>query len=121
VFVTETLLASGCNDLYLQTALGDRVLRDQLGKGRSLERITASKDQRVMAAAFDDIHGGAFDTDMTRKGVTIVVYDILSKTERARCEVSPLPFLVNFSFALSADGSKLAVLNDRTVTVYSVP
>jgi hypothetical protein len=35
-------------------------------------------------------------------------------------DVAPLP-RNDYDFALSPDGAKLAVLNDRTVSVYSVP
>jgi hypothetical protein len=35
-------------------------------------------------------------------------------------EVSPLPKR-DYDFSLSPDGSKLAILNDRKVSVYSVP
>jgi len=35
-------------------------------------------------------------------------------------DVKPLP-KVDFDFALSPDGSKLAILNDRNVTVFLIP
>jgi hypothetical protein len=121
-FVNEDMLASGCNEMLLETLDGNVVLRSQVGKRNSLEKVTVSTDESAMAAAFNDVHGGGlFDTDISRSGVTIVVYDMLRKIERARVEVSPLPYLCNFDLALSPDGSRLAVLSDRTVTVYSVP
>ncbi len=50
-------------------------------------------------------------------GLTIAVYDLTSKKRILAVDIDPLPT----DFALSPDGSMLAVLNGRTVSVYSVP
>lgn len=53
-------------------------------------------------------------------GLHIAVYDLALKKRIATVNVDPLP-KNDYDFALSPDGSKLAVLNDRIVSVYSVP
>jgi hypothetical protein len=54
------------------------------------------------------------------EGLQIVVYDLTLKQSMLRVSVDPLP-KNDYDFALSPDGSKLAILNDRNVSVYSVP
>jgi hypothetical protein len=53
-------------------------------------------------------------------GLQIAQYDLTLKKRVSTVSVSPLP-KNDYDLALSPDGSKLAVLNDRTVSVYSVP
>jgi hypothetical protein len=51
--------------------------------------------------------------------IQIRVYDMAVKKEIFTVGVSPLPRRY-YDFALSPDGSRLAVLNDRKVTVWAV-
>jgi hypothetical protein len=53
-------------------------------------------------------------------GLQIAVYDLSRKQRVFTVNVAPLP-QNDYDIALSPDGSKLAVLNDRRVSVYSVP
>jgi hypothetical protein len=48
------------------------------------------------------------------------VYDLRRKQRVLTVDVDPLP-KNGYDFALSPDGSKLAVLNGRRASVYSVP
>jgi Tol biopolymer transport system component len=64
--------------------------------------------------------GGFFDTDVRRIGNQIAVYDLSSRERVLTVDVVPLPKNA-YDFALSPDGSKLAILNDRKVSVCSVP
>jgi len=50
----------------------------------------------------------------------ILVYDLATKTRVLTVNVQPLPNY-HFDFALSPDGSKLAILNDRRASVCAVP
>jgi hypothetical protein len=50
----------------------------------------------------------------------ILVYNLSLKKCVLTVDVNPLP-KNDYDFALSSDGSKLAVLNDRKVSVYTVP
>jgi hypothetical protein len=53
-------------------------------------------------------------------GLQVAVYDLSRKQRVFTVDVDPLP-KNDYDFALSPDGSKLAVLNDRRASVYSVP
>ena len=53
-------------------------------------------------------------------GLQVAVYDLSRKQRVFTVDVDPLP-KNDYDLALSPDGSKLAVLNDRRVSVYSVP
>lgn len=53
-------------------------------------------------------------------GLQIAVYDVAFKKRVLTVDVDPLP-KNDYDFAVSPDGSKLAILNDRKVSVYSVP
>jgi hypothetical protein len=50
----------------------------------------------------------------------IAVYDVPARKWALMLHLCPLP-KNDYDFALSPDGSKLAILNDRRVSVYSVP
>lgn len=52
-------------------------------------------------------------------GLDVAVYDLTLKRRVFTVSINPLP-KNNYDFALSPDGSKLAVLNDRKVSVYLV-
>jgi len=52
-------------------------------------------------------------------GLEVAVYDLVLKKRILRLDVDSLPKR-NYELALSPDGSSLAVLNDRNVSVYSV-
>jgi hypothetical protein len=53
-------------------------------------------------------------------GLQVAVYDLRRKQRVLTVDVDPLP-KNGYDFALSPDGSKLAVLNGRRASVYSVP
>jgi hypothetical protein len=53
-------------------------------------------------------------------GLQVAVYDLTLKQRVFTVNVDPLP-KNDYDFALSPDGSKLVILNDRNVSVYSVP
>ena len=53
-------------------------------------------------------------------GVQVAVYDLTLKHRVLTVNVDPLP-KTDYDFTLSPDGSKLAILNDRNVSVYSLP
>jgi hypothetical protein len=53
-------------------------------------------------------------------GLQVAVYDLSRKQRVFTVNVDPLP-KNDYDFGLSPDGSKLAILNDRNISVYSVP
>ena len=122
--VSDTLLVyDNCNKLTLLSIEGLILMSDHAEKHESVEgeRIEAARDGRTIAASLVQGRGGGLsDTDVRRTGNRIAVYDLTLKKRLLTVEVVPLP-TSEFDFALSPDGSKLAVLNDRRVSVYLVP
>ena len=53
-------------------------------------------------------------------GLRVVVYDLMLKKSIYSATIFPLP-MYYYDFALSPDGSRLAILNDRTVLVCQIP
>lgn len=53
-------------------------------------------------------------------GLQVVGYDLDQRKEILVVNVDPVP-KNDYDFALSPDGSKVAILNDRTVSVYAIP
>jgi hypothetical protein len=58
------------------------------------------------------------DEEMIRSK-TVFIYDLTQQKRILRVPVEPIPE-VDFDFALSPDGSQLAVLNGRQVLMYLV-
>lgn len=122
-FISERLLASAiCGKLMLLSTGGATLMEDHPEKDESEgEKIEVARDGRVIAASLVRRKGGGFfDTDVRRIGDRVAVYDLSLKKRILTVDVDPLP-KNDYDFTLSPDGSKLAILNDRNVSVYSVP
>jgi hypothetical protein len=84
--------------------------------------MVISRNARFIALTWEDLetekHIVSEETErMLATGIQ--VFDLLLKKRVVIADVSPLP-KYDYGFALSADGSKLAILNDRRVTVCRV-
>lgn len=123
-FVTDKLLVIGsCNELSVFSEEGESLMTDRSQKHWSVEgeRTEVARNGRVIAVSLVEGKGGGFfDTDVRRIGNQIAVYDLSSRERVLTVDVVPLPKNA-YDFALSPDGSKLAILNDRKVSVCSVP
>lgn len=122
MFVSNTqLIAAGCSHVVLVTTTGEVLLDDKYDKAWHIETSpVASRDGRFAAVSVMKTKGGAFDTAVRRSDTRIVVYDLLRKRRIWELPVSPLPHFV-YRFALSPDGSLLAVMLDSVVKVYKIP
>jgi hypothetical protein len=124
VFLNNNILAkSGCNELSLLTIEGKVLMTDHPQKRETLgdDKIAVAQGGAVLAASLvQGKGGGLFDTDVRRTRMGVAVYNSLLKKRVVTVNVDPLP-KKNHDFALSPDGSKLAILNDREVSVYTVP
>jgi hypothetical protein len=123
-FVTDKILANAaCNELLVITTAGEVLMTDRSEKHQSFSgrKIAVAKSGTVLAALLTTGRGGGlFDSDVHRTGVRVAVYDLLAKKPVITAGILPLPKR-DYDFALSPDGSKLAILNDRRVSVCSVP
>ena len=123
-FVTDNSFIYSCRGLSLVSTKGEVLMADGFNKGESLGgKIAVAQSGRAVAVSLDRTKG--IDFWDTGKGVRLVATDLLVYDPSIRkrlltIELSPLP-KNDYDFALSPDGSKLAVLNDRNVSVYSVP
>jgi hypothetical protein len=123
--ITDDQLVAGiCNHISVLSTVGQPALLYPLDKGRSLEsKIAVSLDGRLMALSSKILSIKKHvlsESDVELIGQDVAVYDLSRKKRVLMIDLTPLP-KDNYDFALSPDGSKLAVLNDRRVSVYSVP
>lgn len=120
-------------DLLLVHVCGNLVVEDDEGRVRSVlgmsqnepssYKIAFSYFPGPVAFSHDDIkitkHAFSEPTVQTISR-RVLVYDLRLHKIVQSLDVSPLPTTV-YDFALSPDGSKLAILSDRTVSVYRIP
>jgi hypothetical protein len=123
-FVTDSTLVNACKDFSYISSDGSLIFQDSFSKGEALVRkIAVSQDRKAVAVSLDRTKGSDFWD--TGKGIKLVatyvlVYDLSLKKRSFTVEVNPPP-KSDYDFALSPDGSRLAILNDRRVTMCSVP
>jgi len=117
---TVSLVNIGC-DLAVISVGGEVLMRFAPPKNWTFQdRVAISQSGRYLATRQDTGKGGGFfDRDVIWTGSRIVVYDLSAKSLVLSVSVVPRP-RDTYDFALSPDGSKLAVLNDGTLSVYSV-
>ncbi|HKF03622.1 MAG TPA: hypothetical protein VKB49_14990, partial [Candidatus Sulfotelmatobacter sp.] len=86
------------------------------------KKAVAQKEQRVAVSLHTvEVKKHLLTEPSSRAtAIHIAVYDLSQKKRILTVSVAPLP-KNDYDFALSPDGSKLAVLNDRRASVYSVP
>ena len=78
------------------------------------QRIAVSLDSMNVKKHFRS------EENVRRVSTHLVLYDLHLRQRVLNLNITPLPEH-DYDFALSPDGSKLAVLNVRNVSVYSVP
>lgn len=115
-----SLVNAGCEFFVISTT-GTVMMRIASPKHWSFDgKVALSQNSRYVAVKQDTGRGGGFwDKDVRWTATRIVVFDLSVKKPILSLNVAPLP-RDNYDFALSPDGSKLAVLNDGTLSVYSV-
>jgi len=115
---TVSLVNIGC-DLAVISVGGEVLVRFAPPKNWTFQdRVAISQGGRYVATRQDTGKGGGlFDRDVHWTASRIVVYDLSAKSLVLSVSIAPLP-RDTYDFALSPDGSKLAVLNDGTLSVY---
>jgi hypothetical protein len=123
-FVTDSALVNACKEFSYISSDGSLIFQDSFSKGEALVRkIAVSQDGETVAVSLDRSKGSDFWD--TGKGIKllathVLVYDLPLKKRSFTVEVNPPP-KSDYDFALSPDGSRLAILSDRRVTMCSVP
>jgi hypothetical protein len=137
----ELILLRHCKDVFLLTVGGASSLLDTFsGNGSSSGPITRCEpyfgwlstrtakiavgfNGRLVALSLPAIKVKKHllaEPVVCLTALQVAVYDLNRKQRVLTVNVDPLP-KNDYDFALSPDGSKLAILNDRNVSVYSVP
>jgi hypothetical protein len=123
-FVSATLFVNAyCNQVSVFSTQGEDLMNDHSERHESVEgrKIDVARDGNAIAVSLvEGKGGGVFDTDVRRTGNRVAVYDLSLRRRILTIDIVPVP-KSDYDFALSPDGSKLAILNDRDVSVYSVP
>jgi hypothetical protein len=114
----------GCGKFIAKSIDGHVLMTDSFPIGdTSSDKTTVAQNGRSVAVSLDTIvvkkHLLA-ESSVRVMAAHIVVYDLILKKQILTVNVNPLP-KNDYDFALSPDGSKLAILNDRKVSVYSIP
>ena len=120
-FVDDKRIAYACKQLWSVPVTGQPVLVESFQKGEGLgpdHKFSVSQDGKSLAMFLENF-SDPWDTGIHVKAMHIAVYDFRNNKRTTTIDVTPLP-KTDFDLALSPDGLRLAVLNDRTVTVYSI-
>jgi hypothetical protein len=115
-------LATFLSDHQLEHACEQGAHADEKGLSE-LQRITVSQDGKVIAESLGDLEIKKHilsEASVRLIAMRTVVYDLSQKKRVLVLPVDPLP-KNDYDVSLSSDGSRLAVLNDRDVSVYSIP
>jgi hypothetical protein len=124
-FVTNDLVMFGCTEVVLFTKEGEVLMTDHLDKADyPMEDMTSlavapAENGKFAAVPVSHMVGIALDMDHVTARY-VMVYNLSRRARVLRVGITPLT-KVHHTIALSPDGSKLAILNDKQVSVYSVP
>ena len=121
-FVSETLVMNAyCRELSIWSVNGEQFLNDYLDRHETIEDnpITVSTSGSLLGVSIVQGKGGWLDTDVTRTGNRVAVYSTTLRRRIRTLSIAPLPRRY-FSFGLSPDGQKLAVLNDGVLSMFSI-
>jgi hypothetical protein len=119
IFVTDTLLVCGYEDFVLSTIKGEILFTEHFKDGRMKRgKVAPAQDGQHVAVMIENFRD-FWDTRGRISSLRAAVYDLSAKKSVMTVSVSPPKYY--YDVALSPDGSKLAILSDGTVSVYSVP
>lgn len=121
---SDQQLVYGCDKLIATSTDGHVLMTDSFPTGdKSSGKTTVAQAGRFVAISVDTtkVKTHILSEPSVRITAThIAVYDLVLKKQVFTVKVEPLP-KNDYDFALSPDGSKLAILNDRNVSVCVVP
>ncbi len=101
---------------------GKVMMREPFDRGEQPvnAKVSVAKGGRFVAISLHRVRLGDSAVSDRLSKLYVVVYDLARKRRIYSAVISPLPKCF-FDFALSPDGSRLAILNDQNVSVYQVP
>lgn len=123
-FLSDREISLGTYGLRIVSTDGKVLFTDELPAGRgSMTDVAVARKAQIAAVALGHNKGSDFwDTGhgIHLVGIDLIVDDLSAKRRVLTLHLPRVP-KGNFDFALSPDGSRLAVLVDQTVSLYSVP
>jgi len=117
----ETLVVQSCGNLVLLNTTGTSYLLGPLD-GQTSDKTAVAQEGQFVAVSLDTVEVEKHLLSESSSRVTathVAVFDLNKRKRIFTVNVEPLP-RDDYDFALSPDGSKVAILNDRTVSVYQV-
>lgn len=122
VFVSnDTILVSSKHKFLLLRTDGSTSLLDNQPASMSVEnKITVARSSTLAAVSLAHFSGGLFDGQLRRKKTSIIVYNVQARIPVSSLRILPDPQFA-YDFALSPDGSMLAVMTDSHLRVYRLP
>jgi len=122
VFVSNDtiLISSEHKFLLLRTDGSTSLLDDQPSSMSAESKIAVARSSSKAAVSLAHFSGGVFDGQLRRKKTNIVVYNVQTRNALSSLRIVPDPQFA-YDFALSPDGSMLAVMTDSHLRVYRLP
>jgi hypothetical protein len=119
-FVTNTsMVCGGRKKIAVSSTSGEVLFQDALVKGEGpVRKMEIAQDGHTAAAMLENF-SDIWDTGGHITSLRAAVYDLSARKRVMTVVVSPPP-KHRYDAALSPDGSKLAILNDHTVSLYAV-
>jgi hypothetical protein len=123
LMISDSELVNVCKEFSLISTEGHVLSLEPLDEHDSADKIEVSKDGRVAALSLSNIETKRHvfsEASQRLVSTRVEVFNLSLRKRILTVDVTPLP-RSDYDFALSPDGSSLAVLNDRTVSVYLIP
>lgn len=124
ILYTDEELVYGCSKLIVVSVNGQVLMTDSFpSSDEASPKRAIARGGRFVAVSLRTVEAKKHLLTESSRRITatrIVVYDLSLKKQILTLIVDPLPKSA-YDFALSPDGTKLVVLNDRRVSVYSIP
>lgn len=121
----DTVIFSAGHELFLLGVNGSILLKEQLGKHEFTDTATArsSRDGHRLAVAVYTLKGGSEMLDISAHEVLkrIMVYDLSSRSWVYMVDSKQVDLKNVSGFALSPNGSRLALRRDGFVELYRLP
>jgi len=117
-------LVYGCSKLIAVSVNGQVLMTDSFPRGvEASEKKAVAQGGRLVAVSLQTVEVKKHLLTEPSRRVTathVAVYDLNRKIRIMTVTVDPMP-RYDYDFTLSPDGSKLAILNDRNVSLCPVP
>jgi hypothetical protein len=120
IFLTGSLLMCAFRDVVISSTNGEVLMTDPIGKNEGQSAKIEMAQNGSHAAVLLESLRDTWDTGGHIVSLHAAVYELTRRKRVMTVAASPPP-KQDCDLAISPDGSKLAILSDRTLSVYRVP